>query len=334
MEERGIGVTVAVIITAIVVGIVVGVGTWALVPSKVAKVEKPGEGLRFDFINQASGEDPVFAAVKQGIKDFCEPMGIKFVSRSAEGDVSKVPRWIDDAVAAGSDGIILSAWIPELIEDSVVNAINSGVPVVSTIIDPGGSRTAFVGVGDLHALGEMKAEPLDPYLSEGSKVLAVHEEISMRSLAYKDAAIEHWENDVGIHVEVTDLEATNDIATIESRVLAELTAHPGEYDAILAMGGVTTAGSVLAEKDAGLEPGELPITGLDFLAPTIDGIREGYVIGVVSWQPYESGYIPAAILYPLVKWELEPPSEIWTGIKWIDKTNLDEQLHYIDVDRW
>jgi len=298
-------------------------------------VEKPGKGIRFDYIAQPSGADPVFAAWMQGAKDIADPLGVDVVFRFAEGDTTKLGPWIEEAVSAGTDAIVLVAFDPGTVADPIARAVEKGVPVCMSIIDlPTTKRTHFVGVGDLVKLGKMKAEPLDPYLKEGCYVLACHEELSPRSLTYKQAALDHWEKDLGIHVNIVDLEVTNDLTTAESRITAELTAHPDKYVAILAMGGISTAASNLAEKNAGIPPGKIPITGLDFLDPTIEGIRKGYTIGVICWQPWSSGYLPIANLYPEIKWGLKGAEFIVTGIKLVTKDNLEGFLAHVAEHRW
>lgn len=332
-SERGISTAAAVVITAIVVGVIVGGGAWVLKPA-VYK-EKPGKGIRIDYINQASGKDPVFAAVTQGFRDFCDPMGIKLVTRHAEGEVAKMPGWIDSAVAAGTDGIVVTGFVPATLDPPIKRAVDAGVPVIVNIVDTAGtSRSAFIGVGDLVGLGKMKAKPLNPYLENGSWVLAPMEQLTVRPLTYVEAAENYWRNNMGIEVNIKNLETTNDISTAEDRVTSELTANPGKYDAILANGGISTAASNLAEKNAGIEPGEIPITGLDFLDPTVGGIREGRTVGVICWQPYTSGYLPAAVLYQKIKWNLAMPKQIDTGIKLVDKSNLEGFLEYVDINRW
>jgi len=323
-----------IIVPLLIIGLLIGAGINSLAAPEGKKV------ITFYYIAQPSGADPVFAAWRQGALDAAKAMStlgvpVKVVFRFAEGDTSKLSPWIDEAVAAGADAIVLVAFDPGTVADAIARAVDSGVPVCMSIIDlPTTKRTNFVGVGDLWKLGRMKAEPLDPYLYDGCYVLACHEEISPRSLTYKKAALEHWEKDLGIHVNIVDLEVTNDLSTAESRIVAELSAHPHKYVAILAMGGISTAAANLAEKDLGLKPGELPITGLDFLDPTIEGIKEGYTLGVISWQPWQSGYLPIVLLYPQIRWGITAPTYVATGFTLVTKKNLDIFIKHVKEHRW
>ncbi len=245
--------------------------------------------IRIDVVTHAAPGDSFWDVVKAGSDRAGEDLGIdvRYTSSPEPGEQSTL---IDNAVADGTDGLVVSMANPDGLESSIRAAVEAGVPVIT--INSGIERWqdfgAITHVGQSETIaGEAAGRQLDQ-AGATTAICVIHEagNISLEERC-KAAASTFGGRMRNLQTDITDLAASQ--ATIES----QLTANDA-IDGILTLGG-DTAGRAAAAVDA---------TGRDVVVGTFDVnadvaqlVSDGDLAFAIDQQPFVQGYLGVTGVY-------------------------------------
>jgi ribose transport system substrate-binding protein len=225
-----------------------------------------------------------------GMQDAAKLLGadIKTELRGpATWDASQEARAIEQLIAKGVKGIIVTAGDATTLNPAIDKAVARGIPVITFDSDaPESKRLTFAGTNNYEAgkvAGKAMVEWLNGAGEVGVSTFPGPNHLVERIRGFKDGL-------AGSNVKV--VATCNDegkVAAAESAITAMLQAHP-EIDAVFAAHGNPGPGAVAAVKNVGKE-GKIQIMGFDFGMPVVEGIDKGQIRGTVGQNPYLMGYV-------------------------------------------
>ena len=254
--------------------------------------------LSFATTPQAQGKKTL-AFVVNGASDFWKAAeaGVK----KAQGElpnytlVFKYPeqssaaiqtRMMDDLVAAGVAGIMVSAVDPKTMGDAL-NRVGGQVALFTTDSDaPNSKRIVYIGSSNTDA-GKQAGQLMLKALPNGGKCMG------FVGLPGADNARERIdgvkETIKGSKIELVDVRADDiDQTRAKRNVEDTITARP-EINCMVGFYSYNTPRIYEALKEAG-KIGKVTIIGFDEDPITLGGVKEGTIVGTVVQQPYEWGY--------------------------------------------
>ena len=195
-------------------------------------------------------------------------------------------RLMDDLVAAGVSGIMVSAVDPKTMGDAL-DRIGKQVALFTTDSDaPKSSRVAYIGSSNVDA-GKQAGEIALKALPNGGKCMGF---VGLPGADNARERIEGVRETIkGSKVQLVDVRADDvDQARAKHNVEDAMTAHP-EVTCFIGFYSYNTPRIYEAVKEAG-QLGKIKIVGFDEDPVTLGGVKEGSIIGTVVQQPYEWGY--------------------------------------------
>jgi ribose transport system substrate-binding protein len=195
-------------------------------------------------------------------------------------------RLMDDLVAAGVAGIMVSAVDPKT-ESDALNRIGQQVALFTTDSDaPNTTRIAYIGSSNT-AAGKQAGELVLKALPDGGKCMGF---VGLLGADNARERIEGVKETIkGSKVELVDVRGDDiDQTRAKRNVEDTLTANP-DINCFIGFYSYNTPRIYEALKDAG-KLGQVKIIGFDEDPITLGGVKEGTIIGTVVQQPYEWGY--------------------------------------------
>src|SRR5690242_388107 len=231
-------------------------------------------------------------------------------------------RLMDDLVAAGVSGIMVSAVDPKTMTDAL-DRIGKQVALFTTDSDaPKSNRVAYIGSSNVDA-GKQAGEIALKAMPNGGKCMGfvglpgadnARERIEGFNETIKGSKI------VQVDVRADDIDQTRAKRNVEDT----LTAHP-EINCMVGFYSYNTPRIYEALKEAG-KIGKVTIIGFDEDPITLGGVKEGTIVGTVVQQPYEWGYQGMKLLAKYLEGDKSfiPANKlIIIPTKIIDKSNVD-----------
>ena len=238
------------------------------------------------------GDGGVFWSVAQkGAEQAGKDLGIKVEYQGANNNGADQAKMIDDAVAAGVDGIAVSLADPGALEASVKAAVAAGIPVVT--MNSGSDK--FKELGAITHVGQDETVAGngagEKFKAEGKKkLLCVMQEQSNVGL---EARCDGAEETFGGEVVKINTSGDADPTTSQSEIKAALDADP-DIDAIFATGPI---GAVLARDAAKELNRDVMIGAVDLSSDLLDAIDAGDIAFTIDQQQYLQGYLSVVFLY-------------------------------------
>lgn len=195
-------------------------------------------------------------------------------------------RLMDDLIAAGASGIMMSAVDPKTQIDEL-NKIGAGTVLFTTDSDaPNSKRIVYIGSSNVDA-GKQAGELMKKAMPDGGKCMG------FVGLPGADNARERVEGIKaavsGTKITLVDVRADDiDQARAKRNVEDTLTADPS-INCMVGIYSYNTPQIYQALKEAG-KLGQIKVIGFDEDQVTLGGVREGTIVGTVVQQPYEWGY--------------------------------------------
>lgn len=195
-------------------------------------------------------------------------------------------RLMDDLIAAGASGIMVSAVDPKTQIDEL-NKIGAGTVLFTTDSDaPNSKRIVYIGSSNVDA-GKQAGELMKKAMPDGGKCMG------FVGLPGADNARERVEGIKaavsGTKITLVDVRADDiDQARAKRNVEDTLTADPS-INCMVGIYSYNTPQIYQALKEAG-KLGQIKVIGFDEDQVTLGGVREGTIVGTVVQQPYEWGY--------------------------------------------
>ncbi|HUN52684.1 MAG TPA: sugar-binding protein [Candidatus Sulfotelmatobacter sp.] len=195
-------------------------------------------------------------------------------------------RLMDDLVAAGVAGIMVSAVDPKTMGDAL-NRIGSQVALFTTDSDaPNSKRIAYIGSSNTDA-GKQAGQLMLKAMPNGGKCMGF---VGLPGADNARERIEGVRDTIkGSKIELVDVRADDiDQTRAKRNVEDTLTAHP-EINCMVGFYSYNTPRIYEALKEAN-KLGKVTIIGFDEDPITLGGVKEGTIVGTVVQQPYEWGY--------------------------------------------
>ena len=244
--------------------------------------------LTIAVVTHGQSGDSFWDIVKSGAEQAGEDQGVR-VTYTGDGEPARQRQLIDNAVAQGVDGLVVSMANPDGVRGSVEAAVDKGIPVVT--INSGLEQSAEFGalthVGQSEELaGEAAGERLrDEGLS--NVICVVHEAgnvgLEQRCQGAKSTFGGRMSN---LQVDISNIaDAQN---TIKTKLLAE-----PDIDGVLTLNPVVATAAIRAKDEAG---SAARLATFDVSADICDAIVDGDLLFAVDQQPYLQGYLPVVFL--------------------------------------
>ena len=238
------------------------------------------------------GDGGVFWSVAQkGAEQAGADLGITVQYEGGNNDGAAQAKLIDDAVAAGVDGIAVSLADPGALEASVKAAVAAGIPVITM----NSGSDLFKGLGAITHVGQDEfvagQGAGEKFAAAGKvKVLCVMQEQSNVGL---EARCDGAADTLGGEVVKINTSGDADPTTSQSEIKAALDADPA-IDAIFATGPI---GAVLANAAAKELGRDVMIGAVDLSTDLLDAIEAGEIAFTIDQQQYLQGYLSVVFLY-------------------------------------
>jgi ribose transport system substrate-binding protein len=195
-------------------------------------------------------------------------------------------RIMDDLVAAGVAGIMVSAVDPKTMGDAL-NRVGGQVALFTTDSDaPNSKRIVYIGSSNVDA-GKQAGQLMLKALPNGGKCMGF---VGLPGADNARERIEGVKETIkGSKIELVDVRADDiDQTRAKRNVEDTITAHP-EINCMVGFYSYNTPRIYEALKEAG-KLGKVTIIGFDEDPITLGGVKEGTIVGTVVQQPYEWGY--------------------------------------------
>jgi simple sugar transport system substrate-binding protein len=280
--------------------------------------------IRIDVITHANAGDSFWDVVKAGAVQAGKDEGVDLHYQS-DGDVGKQATLIDNAVAAGTDGLVVSMANPDGLESSIKAAVAAGIPVITinSGIDKWQDFGAITHVGQSETLaGEAAGEQLSTLGAK--KVLCVIQEAGNVGLEQRCAGAKSKFSGEMSNLQVDNTDLAGSEATIESKLQAD-----PSIDGILSLGGDMSGQAVKAVAAAGAD---IQVGTFDVNADVVKNIVDGKLAFAIDQQPYVQGYLGVAGIYLKILNgnDIGGGQPVYSGPAIITKENADAVLKFAE----
>lgn len=266
-----------------------------------------------------------FNQINSGAQRVADEAGAELQIVSGDDDSVAQANAIEDLIAGGADAIIVDAIDTEGIKPAISDAADAGVPVVAvdaTVDDPAVSTQ--VGVANAEGGAEIGEYLLEEAGGEGTVhiVSALNSTIQLERQDGFTEAVEAGGMSVGSVVDGQNIQE-------EAETAAEnlITANPdAEY--VYATGEPALIGLASAVRGQDVTD-QVTVVGWDLSEPTVDGLRDGWIGGVVQQNTFEFGYQSMASAIRLACGE-EAPEDIPVPIEIVTPDNVEDYLYFLE----
>ncbi|RDI49132.1 substrate-binding domain-containing protein [Nocardia mexicana] len=260
--------------------------------------------------------DAFWNVVKNGAQAAGEKLGIR-VEYNSDGDPGQQAKLVDNAVAQGVGGLVVSMANPEALRPSVERAVAAGIPVVT--INSGEADSAASGaIGHVGQSERSAGEAAGRRLRDAGKskmLCVIHEAGNVSAAERCGGAIQGFGNAGTLQVDI------NNPTDAQARIRGALEADRS-IDAVLTLNSQIAARAVAA---AGELRSNATVATFDLNPDVVDAIRAGKLLFAVDQQQYEQGYLPVVMLQ-LYRTNLNTVGggrPVQTGPAFVDSGNVD-----------
>lgn len=245
--------------------------------------------IRIDVITHGAPGDSFWDVVKSGATQAGKDEGVDLKYQS-DPDVGKQATLIDNAVAAGTDGLVVSMANPDGLESSIKAAVDAGVPVITinSGLDQWEQFGAITHVGQSESLaGEAAGEQLTD--AGVTNALCVIQEAGNVGLEQRCEGAKSKFSGTLTNLQVDNTDLAGSESTIESKIQSD-----PSIDGILTLGGDMSGQAVKAVEATGAD---IQVGTFDVNADVAQNIVDGKLLFAVDQQPYVQGYLGVTGIY-------------------------------------
>jgi len=265
-----------------------------------------------------------FNQIYNGAKKAAQEKDVNLIHIDSRSEITTQINGIENLIQEKVDAIILVAVDVDAVLPVIEDAKKAGIPTISidakVKVPP---AVAFIGVNNYGA-GVQSGEFTVNYVKEnmgGKAKIGIIGALGwyIQNLR-RDGFLEAVQKEEGIEIVGTvDGNNVQEVAMAAAENI--VTANP-DMDIIYATGEPALIGAVAAVKSGGYEE-KIKIIGWDLHKQVIQGIDEGFVVGVVQQNPYEEGYQAVLASLKLIAGK-EIPEETLIPITIVTKENVDK----------
>lgn len=268
---------------------------------------------------------PFFDDCNTGAQEAADRLGVGYqwvVPQNTQGATQV--KIMEDLIARNVSGIAISVNEPKSVEGVIKQAMDAGIKVVTFDSDSANSgRSMYIGTINTEA-GVTMGNSMAEALGGKGKVAIVTGQLGASNLNERidgvKKALEAYPDMEIVAVEGTE----DDLAKAVSVTEALLRANP-DLAGIFGMsqvGGPAVA-KVLAQKEFADRKGALKVFAFDDLPDTVQGVKDGFIDGIMVQRPVTMGRLAVESLVAQIKGEAGEVKDIDTGVTVVNAGNLD-----------
>ncbi|MFF0487463.1 sugar ABC transporter substrate-binding protein [Nocardia sp. NPDC004068] len=260
--------------------------------------------------------DAFWNVVKNGAEAAGKDLGVPVTYNSA-GDPGEQAKLIDNAVAQGVGGLVVSMANPEALRPSVERAVAAGIPVVT--INSGEADSArFGAIAHVGQSERSAGQAAGKRLKDAGKsklLCVIHEAGNIGANERCAGATQGFGNATTLQVDI------NNPTDAQSRIKGALEADHA-IDAVLTLNSQIAARAVAAVGESHATAG---VATFDLNPDVVQAIRAGSLLFAVDQQQYEQGYLPVVLLraYRTNLNTVGGGAPVQTGPAFVDKGNVE-----------
>lgn len=249
---------------------------------------------KYVLISHAPDSDSWWNTIKNAIKHAGEDFGVQVDYRNPPtGDLADMARLIEQAAAAGYDGVITTIADFNVLQGAIGKVTAKKIPLVTI---NSGTTEQSEKLGALMHVGQPEYEA-GKGAGERAKAAGVKSFLCVNHYATNPASFERcrgFGEAIGADYKKATLDAGDDPSAIEAKVAAYLRQNP-KTEGVLTLGPTSAAPTLKALDKSGMK-GKLWMASFDLSDDISKGIKDGAVKFGIDQQPYLQGYIPVALL--------------------------------------
>ena len=273
---------------------------------------------RYVLISHAPDSDSWWNTIKNSIKQAGEDYGVTVDYRNPpSGDLADMARLIEQAAAAGYDGVIVTIADYSVLQGAIGKVTAKKIPLVtinSGTTEQSEKLGAIMHVGQPeHAAGKGAGER--------AKAAGVKSILCVNHYATNPASFERcrgFGEAIGADYKKSTLDSGDDPTAIESKVAAYLRQNPNT-NGVLTLGPTSASPTIKALQKSG-QAGKLWMATFDLSDDISKGIKDGTVAFAIDQQPYLQGYIPVAVLATMKEMKTTDLKKVADAVKANPKT--------------
>ena len=283
---------------------------------------------RYVMVTHTQGTDPFWPVVEKGGRDAAEDVGAAFEYNFApSGDMADMARLIEAAVATQPDGLVVSLPDADALGGAIRAAVEAGIPVIT--MNSGLEASASLG-----ALMHVGQPERDAGFAAGQRAMAegVTKGICLNQEAFNTALVDRCAGYFdAMGTDLNQIDVSNDVAQIETRTAAALTAD-ASIDGVLAVGPHVCAAAATAISEVGADG--MHLACFDLSPEVIQLIQDGVVANTIDQQQYLQGYMPIIVLHLYNNYAgLLAGANIPSGPGFVDASNAADVAAQAGVNR-
>jgi len=301
---------------------VLALGAIMVLPLAAPQAAAADDDLSYVLVSHAPDSDSWWNTIKNGIALAGEQMGVNVEYRNPPtGDLADMARIIEQAAAAGPQGIITTLADYDVLSGPIQAAVDSGVDV---IIMNSGTPEQAREVGALMYVGQPE---YDAGLAAGQRAkddgvasfLCVNHYISSPASTER---CQGFADGLGVDLGNQMIDSGQDPAEIKNKVLAYLSANP-ETDAILTLGPTSADPTLLALDENGMA-GDIYFGTFDLGSEIVKGIKAGAINWGIDQQPFLQAYLPVVVMANYHRYGVLPGNNINSGPGFVTADGLEK----------
>ena len=289
------------------------------------KETKKSEGLEIAVIPKGMAH-PYWKSVKAGAEKAAQELGnvaILWKGAENESDRNQQIQIVQTFVGRGVKGIVLAPLDDTALVGPVEQAVARNIPVV--IIDSGlktEKQTSFVATDNLEG-GRMAARRLGEVLGGKGKALM---------LRYNEGSASTRDREEGFLEEMKakfpniELVSTNQYAGVTketaSKAAQNLLNKFTDVEGVFASNESASFGMLLALKNS-QKAGQVKFVGFDCSEGLLQGMKDGFVHGLIAQDPFNMGYQGVKTAVAAIKGE-KVEKRIPTNVLTVTKENMEQ----------
>jgi simple sugar transport system substrate-binding protein len=280
------------------------------------------EGESFVLISHAPDADSWWNTIKNAIEIAGEQMDVEVEYRNPPtGDLADMARIVEQATAAGPDGIIVTIADFDVLRGPITAAVDQGIPVVTI---NSGTQAQSEELGALMHVGQPE---YDAGFAAGQRAAEAGASafLCVNHYITNPASVERctgFADGLGVELGNQMIDSGIDPSEVQNKVAAYLSANP-DTDAILTLGPNSAHPTIRAVTDAGLE-GEMFFGTFDLSAEIAQAIKDGVIDFAIDQQPFLQGYMPVVVLTNYARYGVAPANDINSGPGFITVDNIEQ----------
>jgi ribose transport system substrate-binding protein len=210
---------------------------------------------------------------------------VEFVFTDANGDTARQVKDIEDFAAKGVDVLITSPRDAELMREPIARVHRRGIPVILLSRRVNGDEFTQFITADNKAIARQAARHLAKRLKgKGSILVLQHIPTTTPGQLRTEGFLEEIAKHPGI--KVAAIKRADSQRALAIQKVEEALAEGLKFDAIYAQSDSMAMGALAALKQAGIDLGKMPITGIDYISEAREAIRRGELDATFTYPTF------------------------------------------------